>query len=279
MVEPRRAFQNRHEMEENGHKETIADDIMVRKDGTPELVSVLSPTSVAGEVFRAIRTSIALSSADASPKILLFTSCRPGEGKSIIANNMAVTLAQSSKKVVLIDADMRIPSVYQYFNISPLQPGLVDYLSNQRSLNEVMVDVETENLQVIPAGEHPPSPADLLDSHRMAELLQQLAEEYDYVLLDSPPVLPVTDAVILSRFVDATILVARAYQTPMPVIQETSDYLRGLGAKILGVVLNGIHREKADYYSKDMFRYYKSQDVEDNTTYLGRFLTKTQKSL
>ncbi|MCB0322668.1 MAG: polysaccharide biosynthesis tyrosine autokinase [Bdellovibrionales bacterium] len=211
-------------------------------------VTVTAPRSIASESFRAIRTGILLSSADHPPRIILITSAKKGEGKTTLTSNLAVTLAQSGGRTVLVDADLRRPSVHGRFGIDATEPGLVEALTGQKELSQVVHQTQVERLSVIPAGTKPPNPAELIGSRKMAELLHRLAEEYDHVLVDTPPVLPVTDAVILSRVVDGVVLVVRGQETQKQVVKDAANRLQQVHARILGVVLNDVNVRSGNYY-------------------------------
>jgi len=217
-----------------------------------------SPASIASEAFRTIRTGILLSFADKQPGILLFTSGKKSEGKTTIATNIAVSLCQLGKRVLIIDADLRRPALHHSFKQLEGQPGLVDYLTGQASLEDVILPCPVSGLFSILAGSIPPNPAELVGSKKMADMLTGLAKEFDHVLIDAPPLLPVTDSVLLSRLVDGVILVVRGEDTPRHVAQEARSKLLKVGAKILGVVLNDVDFERGDYYYyyRDSYSYY-----------------------
>lgn len=227
-----------------------------------DLVVASAPRSIASESFRAVRTAILLSSADNPPRTIMVTSAKKSEGKTTLVSNLALALAQSSSRVVLIDADLRRPSVHSRFNIDPNNPGLVDFLTGLKPIEEVVHQTELPSLHVISCGPLPPNPAELVGSQKMATLIQDLKEQYDYVLIDTPPVLPVTDAVMLSRNVDGVALVVRGQATHTPLVRDAVNRVRRAGANLLGVVLNDVNIRSGDYqyYYRDTYSYYQDEE-------------------
>ncbi|HET8668507.1 MAG TPA: polysaccharide biosynthesis tyrosine autokinase, partial [Terriglobales bacterium] len=204
-----------------------------------QLITVKRPNSEIAEAYKALRTSILLSSAGAAPKIIMVTSALPKEGKTMTSVNTAMTLSQRGSKVLLIDADLRRPSVHNVFGARPIA-GLSTLLTGSNSFEESVLPPEYPNLTVLPAGPIPPQPAELLGSNRMFELLEQWRHEYDHVVIDTPPVLSVTDAVILSVRVDSVLLVIRSAQTTKSAMRRARNILLQVNARLSGVVLNGI---------------------------------------
>ncbi len=198
------------------------------------------PLSPFAESYRLIRSSILLSSAGRPPRRILFTSMAPSEGKTSTTVNVARVLAQSDKKVLIIDCDMRRPRQHSLFAI-PNTAGLSTYLTGNAGEN-IVQRVPGEELSLITAGPTPPNPAELLDSERMKGLLENMSEMFDFVLLDSPPVQSVTDSLTLSTLVDGTVLVVRAGVTTYDMVASGLRTLRTVNAHILGVVLNGTGR-------------------------------------
>lgn len=229
-----------------------------------QLIAATSPRSVTSEAFRTVRTALLLSSADNPPKVVLVTSGKKSEGKTTLVSNLAITLAQMGSKTLLIDADLRRPAVHKTFSIDESNPGLVELLTHQKPLDAVINTTSIENLFIIPVGSTPPNPAELIGSKTMAALIDQLAKEYDYVLIDTPPVLPVTDAVMLSRAVDGVLLVVRGQDTHRRIARDAASRLEAVGAKILGVVLNDVDLKSGDYhyYYKETYSYYYGEDEE-----------------
>lgn len=239
-----------------------------------ELITKLDPKSPVSEAFRILRTNIQYMGKKENGESVLFTSTVQGEGKSWIAANTAITFAQTGKKVVLIDADMRRPRQNNIFGVD-MYPGLSNYLSGMTGGGvEKNIDIkyciqttEVENLFVIPAGSIPPNPAELLNSEKTVDLVKKLKEIFDIIIIDSAPCLIVTDSAILSRHVDYTILVASQKSTKIEDIKEAKKQIENVGGRVVGVVLNKVKLSKKKYEN----HYYYSQhethreEKEDDT--------------
>ncbi len=219
------------------------------------IVYLSNPKSLASEAYRTIRTGILLSQAGEPPRRLLITSAQSAEGKTTSSINLAASLASAGGRVVLIDADLRRPSVYKYFNFDPQLPGLVDVLTGQRTLEEVYILDRVKRITLLPGGCIPPNPAELLGSIEMANLIEVLARQFDYVVIDSPPILPVTDSVVLSRHVDGVVLVIKGASTPKKVIKDAKERLQAVGARVLGTILNDVNVNSGDYYYYNRYYY------------------------
>jgi polysaccharide biosynthesis transport protein len=221
-----------------------------------ELVAQHLPKSQMSEAFRALRTSLLLSRADHPPQVILVTSALPREGKTTAAANLAVTLAQLGDKTIVVDADLRKPGVARLLNMTGGNyAGLSSYLAGASSLDAVVVPHPTvPNLAAIPTGPLPPNPADLLSSHRVAEAIAELRKSFKFIVIDSPPVMAATDAVILSVQTDGVLLVVRSGETPKEAFTRTRDLLISVKCNILGVVLNAVNSRSPDYYYS--YRYY-----------------------
>jgi capsular exopolysaccharide synthesis family protein len=221
-----------------------------------ELVAQHLPKSQMSEAFRALRTSLLLSRADHPPQVILVTSALPREGKTTAAANLAVTLAQLGDKTIVVDADLRKPGVERLLNMTCGNcPGLSSSLAGASSLDAVVVPHPTiPNLAAIPTGPLPPNPADLLSSHRVAEAIAELRKSFKFIVIDSPPVMAATDAVILSVQTDGVLLVVRSGETPKEAFTRTRDLLISIKCNILGVVLNAVDSSSPDYYYS--YRYY-----------------------
>lgn len=232
-----------------------------------ELITKLDPKSPVSEAFRILRTNIQYMGKKENGESVLFTSTVQGEGKSWIAANTAITFAQTGKKVVLIDADMRRPRQNNIFGVD-MYPGLSNYLSGMTSGGiEKNIDIklclqttDVDNLFVIPAGNIPPNPAELLNSEKTTNLLKQLKEIFDIIIIDSAPCLIVTDSAILSRHVDYTILVASQKSTKIDDIKEAKKQIENVGGRVVGVVLNKVKLSKKKYEN----HYYYSQHETHN---------------
>lgn len=219
-----------------------------------ELVAFFDPKSTVSEMFRTLRTNIQFMNTKKALKTILITSTMPGEGKSWTAANLAVTFAQAGKKVVIVDADMRKGRQYSIFDGKP-RPGLSNFLSgidpDQNVLPILVQATEIENLFLISTGDVPPNPAELLISDRMNELIAQLEEVADIIIFDAPPGLVVTDAAILSRYVDSTVIVSAANQTKIEAVEKVKKAIENVGGKVSGVVINKVpmNSRKYSYYS------------------------------
>ena len=226
------------------------------KEGRVELVSHHMPQSQMSEAFRALRTSLLLSQADHPPQVILMTSALPREGKTTAAVNLAVTLAQLGDKTLLVDSDLRKPGINRALSlVDGKHAGLSSYLAGVSSLDLITVPHPAiTNLHAIPTGPIPPNPADLLSSRRLNELILELRKRYKFVVIDSPPIMAATDAVILSVQVDGVLIVVRSNETPKEAFTRTRDLLTSVKSHILGVVLNAVDANAPDYYYS--YRYY-----------------------
>ena len=228
----------------NGHEKRI------------ELVAQHLPKSQMSEAFRALRTSLLLSQAGHPPQVILVTSALPREGKTTAAANLAVTLAQLGDRTLLIDADLRKPGIGRLLNLTEGKyAGLSSYLAGVSSLDLVTVPHPSiPNLVAIPTGPLPPNPADLLSSHKLADAIGQLRREYKFIVVDSPPIMAATDAVIVSVQADGVLLVVRSGETPKEAFTRARDLLTNVKCRLLGVVLNAVDSTAPDYYYS--YRYY-----------------------
>ena len=221
-----------------------------------ELVAQHLPKSQMSEAFRALRTALLLSQAGRPPQVILVTSALPQEGKTTAAANLAVTLAQLGDRTLLIDADLRKPGIGRLLNMNGgKHAGLSSYLAGVSSLDLVTVQhPSVPNLSAIPTGPLPPNPADLLSSHRLADAIAQLRAKFKFIVIDTPPVMAATDAVILSVQADGVLLVVRSGETPKEAFTRTRDLLVSVKCRLLGVVLNAVNSRAPDYYYS--YRYY-----------------------
>lgn len=213
-----------------------------------ELITISRPQSQMSESYRALRTSLLLTSVGAPPKIILITSALPQEGKTTTSINTATVLAQKGTRVLLIDADLRRPSIHKTLGMGP-RAGLSNVLTGGTTVQQATVrSALLPNLFILPAGTPPPNPAELLASSQMVDLLAELREQYDHIVIDTPPTLSVTDAVVLSTRADAVVLVIRSGQTTKPALRRSRDILAQVNARISGVLLNAVDLNSPDYY-------------------------------
>jgi capsular exopolysaccharide synthesis family protein len=207
------------------------------------------------EAFRALRTNILFSAVDNGPRSIVVTSTGPSEGKTMVAGNVAIGLAQAGQRVLLVDADMRRPRAHELFGLAA-EPGLSNLLVGAAKPSEVVSATSVANLWVMPAGKTPPNPAELLGSRRFADLARSLQGHFDCVIIDTPPVLAVTDAAVVAHLASGVLFVIAADATSQPAAQTALDHLENARAKFLGAVLNRVDIERDSYYYS---RYYRKE--------------------
>ncbi|MBI4469475.1 MAG: polysaccharide biosynthesis tyrosine autokinase [Acidobacteria bacterium] len=230
-----------------------------QKEGPrPLLTQEENSKSSFGEAYRSLRTSILLSSPEHPPRSMLFTSTRPGEGKTTTAINTAVSLTQTGARVIIVDGDLRKPGLHKALGIKG-SPGLSAYLTSPTELASIIDAHATPNLAVIPSGAIPPNPSELLSSSKMRQAIRELSEQYDYVVIDSPPI-STSDALILSTMVDGVIMVIRCGETPKELVVRAKRALEDVNARVFGVVLNRVDINQDGYYSY----YYRYQYYADD---------------
>ncbi len=234
-----------------------------------ELITLSRPQSQMSEAYRALRTSLLLTSVGAPPKIILITSALPQEGKTTTSVNTATVLAQKGTRVLLVDADLRRPSIHKALGLGP-RTGLSNVLTGGAVLPEAIVRSSLlPNLFVLPAGTPPPNPAELLASAQMVEVFAELREHYDHIVVDTPPTLSVTDSVVLSTRADAVVLVIRCGQTTKPALRRSREILAQVNARVAGVLLNAVNLNSPDYYyyyeyqGKYGHRYYQEDEQDE----------------
>jgi capsular exopolysaccharide synthesis family protein len=210
-------------------------------------VTAVDSKSPISEQYRTIRTNIQYSSVDQELKVIMVTSSGPAEGKSTTVANLAVTFAQLGKKVLLVDADLRKPTVHYTFGVNNLF-GFTTVLTKQRSLESVVRETEIQDLYVLTSGPIPPNPAELLISKSMEQFIEEAKEQFDYVLFDTPPLLAVADPQILANQCDGSILVVFSERTEIEQAKKAKELLENAHSKLLGVVLNHKEAQKNDYY-------------------------------
>ena len=226
-------------------------------------LATLDNHSSAAEAYRVLRTSVLLSAAGRPPKSILITSGQPGEGKTTTVVNTAISLAQMGASVLIIDCDLRRPTTHKVLGVDHTQ-GLSTYLSRDVPLDELIQKLPIANLSLLPCGPVPPNPAELIISDKMKDMLRELAERYDHILIDSPPLINVTDPVILSTMVDGVILVVHGGKSTRDIVRRARQELTTVGAKIFGVVLNNVdlRRDGADNYY--YYRYHSGYGQESS---------------
>jgi capsular exopolysaccharide synthesis family protein len=228
------------------------------------LITYEDPKSPISESYRSLRTNIAYASVDKKIKSLLVSSSQPGEGKSTTTANLAIAFAQLRKKTLLVDADLRKPVQHNVFD-QPRGPGLSEYLIGEvEDVNRIITKTKVENLYILTAGHLPPNPSELLGSDRMSQLIDSLEKEWDIVLLDSPPIVAVTDASMISSEMDAIAMVVKAGHTERLALDRALDVLKNVKAPLIGAILNGASQEnmggKYAYYYSYYNYYYNSEE-------------------
>ncbi|OIJ11255.1 capsular biosynthesis protein [Anaerobacillus alkalilacustris] len=216
-------------------------------NATRGLITKVDPKSPISEQYRTIRTNLQFASVDQELKTIMVTSANPSEGKSTTIANLAVVLSQQGNSVLLIDADMRKPSVHYTFRCQNTK-GLTTVLTKQSSLEEAVFASDVENLHILTSGPIPPNPSELLSSKAMELLLTSAKVTYDFVLIDTPPVLAVTDAQVLANICEGVVLVVSSGKTEIEQAVKAKDLLDKSRAKTLGVVLNQKEAKQSQYY-------------------------------
>ncbi|MEG6567944.1 CpsD/CapB family tyrosine-protein kinase [Thermoanaerobacterium saccharolyticum] len=229
---------------------------MIDADNNVYRNNVVNSKTTVSEAFRSLRTNLQFTSVDKKVKSILITSSLPNEGKSTIIKNLAYALAMTGVKVIVVDCDLRNPTVHQMFKI-PNMSGLTNIIVEDDKYEKYVIsDKEFDNLGIITSGPIPPNPSELIGSNRMKIFLDRLKEDYDYVLIDAPPVLLVTDPTVLAPVVDGVILVIQANKTEIEATKRAKEILTNLKANILGAVLNKVKEQKSGYY----YYYYYNND-------------------
>ncbi|WP_286141412.1 CpsD/CapB family tyrosine-protein kinase [Bacillus sp. BA3] len=215
------------------------------------LIAQNNPKSPITEQYRLIRTNIQFSSVDKEIKTIVVTSSEPNDGKSTTAANLAIVLAQEEKNVLLVDADLRKPSVHYAFNLSNIH-GLTSVLTKKMGLRKTILNSNVSNLDILTSGPIPPNPSELLNSKAIETAIDELKEIYDYIIFDTPPVLVVPDSQIVANKCDGVIMVVASGKTNKQSAVKAKELLLKANTSLLGVVLNGVETDNSNYY------YYKS---------------------
>jgi capsular exopolysaccharide synthesis family protein len=216
------------------------------------------------EAFKTLRTNIDFVASTGNVKALMITSALPDESKSNTVVNLSLSMVSSGKSVVIVECDMRKPTLRQYLKLGRGNKGLSAYLSGNASLEDCIISSDRTNLSVIHAGTVPPNPSELLSHDRMKTLVETLKERYDYVLLDTPPVTVVTDAAILGRVVDGAVLVIRSRYAQTKTVQLAKQRLETVGVKLLGAVLTRFDMKKSGWRSGYEYRNYEYNYSENS---------------
>lgn len=214
-----------------------------------DLITVKSPKDPVSEAYKTLRTNIQFSSFDEKVKTIMITSAGSGEGKSITSANLAVVMAQLGNKTILIDCDERKPNIHKIFGLSNMY-GLSNLLASDDNFESAIVDSGIDNLKVLTSGVKVPNPSELLGSKKMSKLIDSLKEKYDYIILDTTPILAVTDAQIISKYSDGCLLVISSGEAEKEAVIKSKEALENVNSKILGVVLNKIKVNYKLYYKK-----------------------------
>ena len=222
------------------------------KSITTPLITTGAP-NIFGESFRSIRTNVLFASADEGPRLVVVTSSAPGEGKTAVSTNLSLALAQAGHRVLLIDADMRKPRVHEVFS-QPLAPGLSNLLVGDKPVSEAIRESTQQGLWLMPAGTYPPNPAELLGSKKFRDLTVFLQQHFDWVIIDTPPVMAVTDAAIAANLAHGVLFVVGAEMTSRRVAQRAVEQLEMSQARFLGAVLNRVDLEHNAYYYSRYYR-------------------------
>jgi len=247
----------------NGNKKPAAQLGLGNGAQSSEKLMLLDSRSSVAEAYRVLRTSVLLSSVDRPPKTILITSGQPGEGKTTTVVNTAISLAQLGAKVLIIDCDLRKPAVHKVLGLGNHR-GFTTLFSSGIPIDRVIQKLSIENLSVLPSGPIPPNPSEMISSAKMKRTLQALADTYDHIIIDSPPLLRVTDPVILSTMVDGVILVVHGGKSTREVVRRTRQELSVAGARIFGVVLNNVDTNDGGYedYYYESYSDYEEQSAK-----------------
>ena len=220
----------------------------IDKDADLKIVDPTNRQSILSEQYRTIRTNIKYSMIDANLKSFLVTSANPNAGKTFNAANLATTFAYDDKKVLLVDTDLRKPTLHRTFNASNLR-GLTTLLAERdMEIEEAIFETTVDNLSILPSGPIPPNPSELLDTKRMDAIIEDLEEYYDLIIFDTPPLYVVTDAQVLSTKVDGVIFIIYANKATKDKVSEAIDLLNRVDANIIGAIFNGVENKKENYY-------------------------------
>jgi capsular exopolysaccharide synthesis family protein len=228
-------------------------------------VALKNPEGAVAEAYRVLRTNLLFTCPGTGGRILVMSSANPGEGKTTTAANLASALALNGAKVLVMDADLRRPTLHQHFAISKM-PGLSDLIVGRNQPSEVVQTTRYKGLHILPCGYTAPNPAELLGSNAMREIAGALRKMYDWVIIDTPPILAMADTPILCRLADGLVLVMAAESTSRPAVQRSVDSVTAVGGKVIGAVLNKVDLKRNSYYYSHYYgEYYRSYYSETPT--------------
>lgn len=219
---------------------------LLKKKKTIPVLAVKHSDDIAIESLRSMRTAIHFALSSAKNNLIMISGPAPEVGKSFVSTNLATILAQSDKRVLIVDADMRRGYLNKYFN-QDNQPGLAEFLNGQSGIDSIVKTTEIPNLSVVTRGKSPTNPSELLSSSKFKEFLDLIADKFDHVIIDTPPVLAVTDGIIISQFAGVNLVIARYAKTQMKELELTVNRFEQVGVKVNGIILNDIQRSSAGY--------------------------------
>ena len=222
-----------------------------------DIITLTNSKSPQAEAYRTLRTNIQFSAVENQLRTLLVTSSEKGEGKSTTVSNLGVAFAQVEKKVLIIDCDLRCPTIHRYFELSNMY-GLSNYLTSRIEVESVIFSTK-EGVDVIPSGVIPPNPAELLNSSKFKQTLEQLREKYDMIILDSPPIGQVTDPGIIANKVDGTLFIVKSHHIDQHLAMQSMKLLNNAGAKVIGTVLASVPVDNKGYYGYQRYSYEKER--------------------
>ena len=236
-----------------------------------KIISYTNPKSPIAEAYRSIRTNIEFSNIDKHIKIITITSTQPNEGKSTVISNLAAAFANlENKRVLILDGDLRNPSVHKMFGVSNLN-GITDILLGEKDVDKCLEKTKIKGLDILKVGKVPPNPSEMLQSNKMRNFIEVVKEYYDYVFIDAPPVGVVSDASIISQYSDGIILLIGSNETDIDAAKVSKERLENVGANILGVVLNKFESEDSAY---GYYGYYYGNEEENKKEKRGLFKIK-----
>jgi capsular exopolysaccharide synthesis family protein len=229
---------------------------------SPTLLISKNASSAVRDAYAVLRTNLIFSSADSAGRAILVTSAGPGAGKTTTLANLSLALAYNGAKVLAMDADLRKPTLHQHFGLQKT-PGLSDLIGCKITASQAIQSTRVDRLQVLTCGYVPPNPAELLGHPMMRQVLEAVRSRYEWVLLDTPPVVGMADAAVLSPLVDGVVILVAAETAKKPAVERAIDQVRGVGGKVLGVVLNKVDLQRNSYYYKEYYGdYYRSYYAE-----------------